>query len=524
MSTLQAVSEDGPLQLSNNSEDQSWQNADAVLLYTSGKMPQDQTLDVSIRARYNQLCARDIELGAKLGEGAFATTYVATLLKELKNSKMGTFVCVKILRDGSTEDQAYHEVINLRRVQCLGEHENVVKVLGSNLTITPYFIVMEHVDGWSLKEEIASKGPVGFPMVQRWTIHILRALRHLHESNLLHRDLKSGNVMLQVKFESPAQPSPDGEDAPQTCPLIKRSSCRYEGCKPVAKIVDFGETKNITLLTPLTKEVGTWKWMPPEVMGVDSEGSVTGGAKYGTSADVYSLGMVIFEMLSANDPFAGLSTMQAAFAVSTGKRPSFKNHKTKAILEFMIRSCWRTDPDSRPILQELFFLAKLVNTEYCAEWLPAEYAVLNPEASVYDALIPQCPLDCATAEVLKQTKYVDFLALREEHENGKQEEQDRARKSFEPVTREPFKAGISVEEVCPPAPADNDVKTATDNMEACKKGSDDGKEGKGGQRKGNHDGKEGKGGGGFIGKVFGKLLRSGRKPTSLPPSEDLRKP
>jgi serine/threonine protein kinase len=63
--------------------------------------------------------------------------------------------------------------------------------------------------------------------------------------------------------------------------------------------------------------------MPPEVMGVDSEGSVTGGAKYGTSADVYSLGMVIFEMVSANDPFAGLSTMQAAFA---GMHPPSPTH------------------------------------------------------------------------------------------------------------------------------------------------------------------------------------------------------
>eukprot|EP00959_Pyramimonas_sp_CCMP1952_P178019 3720761-Pyramimonas_sp.AAC.1 len=61
---------------------------------------------------------------------------------------------------------------------------------------------MEYVSGWSLKDEIALRGPPPLPMVQRWTIHILRGIRHLHGVKLLHRDLKSGNVMLQVRRPS----------------------------------------------------------------------------------------------------------------------------------------------------------------------------------------------------------------------------------------------------------------------------------------------------------------------------------
>jgi len=140
------------------------------------------------------------------------------------------------------------------------------------------------------------------------------------------------------------------------------------------------------------------------------------GAKYGTSADIYSLGMVIFEMVSGQEPFQGLSTMQAAFAVSTGKRPSFKNHPTKAILQFMIRICWNTRASMRPDLQELYYLAKLVSTEYCAEWLPDDKA--GPDATVYDMMIPQCPEECATTEVLRKTPFADYVALRDEQENG----------------------------------------------------------------------------------------------------------
>uniref|UniRef100_A0A7S0MS34 Protein kinase domain-containing protein n=1 Tax=Pyramimonas obovata TaxID=1411642 RepID=A0A7S0MS34_9CHLO len=417
---LRRVSEDEELSVhdmpSNDSKmNDNWSNYNII----HEIMPRDHTLDASIRAGHNQLSAKDIELGEKLGEGAFATTYVATVLKDLKLAKKGDIVCVKILRDGSTEDQAYHEVVNLRQVQYLGEHENVVKVLGSNLTQVPYFIVMEFVSGWSLKDEIALRGPPPLSMVQRWTIHILRGIRHLHEVKLLHRDLKSGNVMLQVTEEHSAQADPDKTSL--TCPFkSSRQQGFAEGYKPVAKIVDFGETKNISLLTPLTKEVGTWKWMAPEVMGLEEriEGSYhKGTVRYGTPADIYSLGMVIFEMVSGTEPFKKYATMQAAFAVSTGKRPSFRDiPKAKAILEFLIRSCWDGEPARRPSLEDIFYYAKLINTEYCTDWLPAEGA---PEgASVYDMMVPQCPEECCAAASLKSVKFADFVELVYLQENG----------------------------------------------------------------------------------------------------------
>eukprot|EP00959_Pyramimonas_sp_CCMP1952_P203422 4253978-Pyramimonas_sp.AAC.1 len=63
-------------------------------------------------------------------------------------------------------------------------------------------------------------------------------------------------------------------------------------------------------------QVGTWKWMAPEVMGLEerSDGSYSKGTvRYGTPADIYSLGMVIFEMVSGTEPFKSYATMQARF-------------------------------------------------------------------------------------------------------------------------------------------------------------------------------------------------------------------
>ena len=65
-------------------------------------------------------------------------------------------------------------------------------------TTIPYFIVMEFVAGWSLQEEIRKRGPVPLWYIKKWGSEIILGLKHLHTSNLLHRDLKSSNVMLKI--------------------------------------------------------------------------------------------------------------------------------------------------------------------------------------------------------------------------------------------------------------------------------------------------------------------------------------
>lgn len=250
--------------------------------------------------------------------------------------------------------------------------QNVVQLLGCNLTKHPFFIVMEFVEGWSLQEEIRRSGAVPVPRIQLWSEMIVMGLKHLHTSKLLHRDLKSSNVMLHIRRKRAPKAqakADDGGDAAMgslggTCvhrarlrsgarsdsfrgahaleetaawggaeaappPRPRRASFSPKTGIPAdaqvtAKIVDFGETKNLSLASPLTKEVGTWKWMAPEVMGFGAEATgnlMEGNVTYGTAADVYSLGMVLYEMVAGHEPFKGYAPMQAAFSgAMTGGR------------------------------------------------------------------------------------------------------------------------------------------------------------------------------------------------------------
>jgi serine/threonine protein kinase len=74
----------------------------------------------------------------------------------------------------------------------------VVRMLGCNTTTIPYFIVMEYVDGGSLSHEIKKTGPLPLEEVLNWVRQIINGLQHLHRSGLLHRDLKSMNVMIKA--------------------------------------------------------------------------------------------------------------------------------------------------------------------------------------------------------------------------------------------------------------------------------------------------------------------------------------
>ncbi len=164
--------------------------------------------------------------------------------------------------------------------------------------------------------------------------HIARGMRFLHCNNLIHRDLKSQNLLLDRTVE--------------------------EGC-PVLKIADFGLSRrfkhggpNLSMSgsTPgvMTSETGTYRWMAPEVIRHEP---------YSQKIDVYSYGVVVWELFACEIPFYGMTPIQAAFAVADKNlRPSAMSEYGKAMpipvgwME-MISRCWHPSPHFRPQFKDI---------------------------------------------------------------------------------------------------------------------------------------------------------------------------
>lgn len=164
--------------------------------------------------------------------------------------------------------------------------------------------------------------------------HIARGMRFLHACNIIHRDLKSQNLLLDRSVE--------------------------EGC-PVVKVADFGLSRRIMHGAPnvsmsgstagvMTSETGTYRWMAPEVIRHEP---------YSQKIDVYSYGVVIWELFACEIPFFGMTPIQAAFAVADKNlRPSAVSEYAKAMpvpvgWMALITRCWHPSPHFRPRFKDI---------------------------------------------------------------------------------------------------------------------------------------------------------------------------
>ena len=250
-------------------------------------------------------------LDALLAEGGMGAVYRAT------HVMLGKSVAIKLIRSAIV---ASPEIVRRfqreARAATALNHPNIVSVydLGQTPDGTLY-IAMEYIDGPSLKTLIQS----GRAIPAARTIAILRqvasALATAHRHNIVHRDLKPHNIMLAA--------GPDGAE--------------------VAKLVDFGIAKTFDESTQLTSAggaLGTPYYMSPEQIE---------GRTVDARCDIYALGIILYEMLVGEVPFADQST--PAVLVKQLKerpiRPSLKNAAVPPALEAIALRCLEKDPEQR---------------------------------------------------------------------------------------------------------------------------------------------------------------------------------
>eukprot|EP00602_Paraphysomonas_sp_CaronLab_P000257 CAMPEP_0185031708 /NCGR_PEP_ID=MMETSP1103-20130426/19325_1 /TAXON_ID=36769 /ORGANISM="Paraphysomonas bandaiensis, Strain Caron Lab Isolate" /LENGTH=500 /DNA_ID=CAMNT_0027567323 /DNA_START=395 /DNA_END=1897 /DNA_ORIENTATION=- len=298
--------------LTSETVDLSRDSASAPLIPSpNGMLKSDDPLGWS----EHSVCAltpSDISVTREVGRGLVTVTYEGTLLST------GERVAIKKPLSLENGDSVSEEAINLwhkeiRLMLDIGEHPNICRFIGSYVDTTDMFLCYEFLQGGCLANIILNPEKTYNPI--QIAIEIAEGMKHLHSLNIMHRDLKSANVML------------DSEGR--------------------AKIADFGLSCVISAGQEPTAETGTYRWMAPEVIRHES---------YSLAADVYSFGILFWELLSRSQPFAGLSPIQAAFGVAKNNlRPPIPrdiNPRLKAILT----RCWHPDPTSRPSFHNLCLL------------------------------------------------------------------------------------------------------------------------------------------------------------------------
>ncbi|MGZ8783794.1 MAG: Stk1 family PASTA domain-containing Ser/Thr kinase, partial [Gaiellaceae bacterium] len=204
----------------------------------------------------------------KLGSGGMANVYLA------HDQELGRRVAIKILDDRHARDEQFVERFR-REAQNAGglSHPNIVSIYDRGEAEGTYYIAMEHVEGRTLKELIVARGPSPLGIAIDYTRQILSALRFAHRNRNVHRDIKPHNVIV------------DGEGR--------------------VKVMDFGIARAgaASQMTEAGSIIGTAQYLSPEQAR---------GAPVDQTSDLYSTGIVLYELLTGSVPFNGDTPVEIA--------------------------------------------------------------------------------------------------------------------------------------------------------------------------------------------------------------------
>lgn len=232
-------------------------------------------------------------------------------------------VAVKAARQDPDEDISVtlENVRQEAKLFWLLKHENIVSLEGVCLQMPNMCLVMEYARGGSLNRVLAGR-KIRPDVLVDWAIQIARGMNYLHNKapiSLIHRDLKSSNVLLSEPIEN--------------------DDLQFK----TLKITDFGLAREVYKTTRMSA-AGTYAWMAPEVIK---------NSTFSKASDVWSYGVLLWELLTGETPYKGIDALAIAYGVAVNKLtlpiPSTCPEQWKELMEV----CWDSDPHMRPGFEDI---------------------------------------------------------------------------------------------------------------------------------------------------------------------------
>jgi serine/threonine-protein kinase len=279
-----------------------------------------------------------------LGHGGMAAVYLA------RDGELERPVAVKLLAENLAGDESFRDrFVREARLAARLSHPNVVQVFDAGEDGNRPFIVMEYVEGETLADVLGRRGRLPAHETVDLALQVCGGLEHAHEHGLVHRDVKPGNLLV-----------------------------RSDG---MLKIADFGIARaaEATKLTQIGTVLGTAAYLAPEQLA---------GEDVGQRADLYSLGAVLYEMLTGRTPYEVASLPELALQQREGTITPVRELEPTVgqAVEDVVMRCLARNPDYRPasaaeVARELASASPEAPTEPLAQperVAPAASAVPQP--------------------------------------------------------------------------------------------------------------------------------------------------
>ncbi|XP_029637605.1 uncharacterized protein LOC115212919 isoform X2 [Octopus sinensis] len=277
-----------------------------------GVFPSEFVTDKKITAEgppeidFSELKLEDI-----IGVGGFGKVYRGTWKQEE--------VAVKLARQDPDEpvNERMQNVHQEAKLFWLLNHKNIAALKGVCLKEPNLCLVMEYAAGGSLNRVLSGGRRIPPDILLDWARQIAQGMQYLHEDaplSLIHRDLKSSNILLKEKIEE--------------------NDLQHK----TLKITDFGLAREVCKTTRMSA-AGTYAWMAPEVIKM---------SKFSKNSDVWSYGVVLWELLTGEIPYKGIDALGVAYGVAVNKLTLPLPSTCPAMFSELMTHCWRQEPHERP--------------------------------------------------------------------------------------------------------------------------------------------------------------------------------
>lgn len=259
-------------------------NPETLQLETSGETPKN---------------VGQYQIGELLGKGAFGRVFKGL------DTKNGIFVAVKQIEKALISESQLPSIMREAELLQRLDHPNIVKFYQYIETKSYLYFILEFVESGSLYKVMKKYGVFPEGLLSMYVYQMLTGLAYLHQKEIIHRDVKGANIL-----------------------LTKSGMC---------KLADFGSCTTAAIDKKYTV-VGTPYWMAPEII------QMSGGD---TSADIWSLGCTVIELLTGDPPYYQMGSMAALFRMAEDDHPPLPPSISSSLKEFLLK-CFTKDPSKRP--------------------------------------------------------------------------------------------------------------------------------------------------------------------------------